>query len=192
MEHAVVPRGTHHREIHQRLVDVGDEHRDLELATFVEVDRRLVLVALDAGEQSRKIFAGMVGLEVGGLERDESVPDRVGLVERVVGEGLDVSNICSPNSRGMPWVTHPSTNFVRSLARSSRFFLPVALRRLSASSSEYPASCCYHISCPGTPSTRTSARGPPRASGCGYVIGFRPFFRSAYSLCQFWAIGPGR
>ena len=29
-------------------------------------------------------------------------------------------------------------------------------------------------------------------SGCGYTTGLRPFLRSAYSLCQFWAIGPGR
>ena len=36
----------------------------------------------------------------------------------------------------------PSTNFRRSFAMSARIFLPVALRRLSASSSEYPASFC--------------------------------------------------
>src|ERR1700716_3061227 len=64
-------------EIALRFVHVGHQHGDPELPALVEVDRGLVLVALDAREEGREVLDGMVGLQVRGLVRDESVPDRV-------------------------------------------------------------------------------------------------------------------
>ena len=50
-----------------------------------------------------------------------------------------MSNSSVPSASPYPSVTQPATNFSRSAAMSARIFLPQALRRLSASSSEYPA-----------------------------------------------------
>ncbi len=78
-----------HREVGERLVDVGDEHLDPQLPALVEEDGGLVLVGLDAGEQRGEVFDRMVRLQPGGLVGDVAVPHRVRLVERVVGERLD-------------------------------------------------------------------------------------------------------
>ena len=80
---------------------------------------------------------GIVRLEPGRLVGDEPVAVGVGLVERVVGERLDdVEQLRAELLAVALRDTQPATNFSRSAAISSRIFLPHALRRLSASSSE--------------------------------------------------------
>ena len=70
----------------RRLVDVGRQHLDAHPAALGEVDRRLVLVVADAGEQRGHVLGRVVGLEVRGPVGDQPVAGGVRLVERVVGE----------------------------------------------------------------------------------------------------------
>ena len=67
-------------------VDVGRQHGDAEAAAVREVDRGLVLVVADTGEQAGHVFGREVRLEVGRPERHQAVARRVRLVERVAGE----------------------------------------------------------------------------------------------------------
>ena len=115
----------------------GTSTVDAELAALVEEDRGLVLVGLDAREQRGEVLDRVVRLQVRGLVRDVAVADRVRLVERVVGERLDrVEDPLAELLGSWPCATQPSTNFERSLRDEvALIFLPVALRRLSASSS---------------------------------------------------------
>ena len=74
-------------EVGDRLVDVRGQHLDAELAALGQVDGGLVLVVADRGEQRGHVLGRVVGLEVGGPVRDQSVAGGVRLVERVTGEG---------------------------------------------------------------------------------------------------------
>ena len=51
-----------HREVGDRLVDVGDEHLDAELAALVEEDRGLVLVGLDLVSSAARYSTGWFAL----------------------------------------------------------------------------------------------------------------------------------
>ena len=82
--------GTLRREVRQRFVDVGHTHVDAEIAALGQVDGRLVLVVFHRGQQGGQVLDRIVRLQPGGLVGDESVAVGVGLVERVVGERLDL------------------------------------------------------------------------------------------------------
>ena len=82
-------RGEVRGELGQRAVDVGDLDLDAEGPALAEVDGGLVLVVLDRGQQAGQVLDRVVGLQPGGLIGDEPVAVGVGLVEGVVGEGLD-------------------------------------------------------------------------------------------------------
>src|SRR5439155_12036460 len=90
------------REVAERRVHIGYENGDLELAALAEIDRGLVEIRLHAREQRREIRDRMVRLEPRGLVRDEAVPDTVRLVERVVGEGLDLLEVVVRKLLGVP------------------------------------------------------------------------------------------
>ena len=90
------------REVAERRVHIGYEHGNLELAALAEIDRGLVEIRLHAREQRREIRDRMVRLEPRGLVRDEAVPDTVRLVERVVGEGLDLLEVVVRKLLGVP------------------------------------------------------------------------------------------
>ena len=90
-----------HREIGLARVHAGVTHRDVEQPAFVDVDRGLVEVRLHRREQRREVLHGVVRLQVRGLVGDESVTDRVRLVERVVGERLDRVEITLGEIRGV-------------------------------------------------------------------------------------------
>ena len=155
------------REVAERRVHVGDEHRDVELAALAEVDRGLVEVGLDAREQRGEVRDRMVRLQPRGLVRDEAVADAVRLVERVVGEGLDrrevglreflgvtVANAALDELRRAPWRS----------ARGSSCPSPCGgcrpLRASSPRASATPASVAL-----GRSSGRRWARGSPRGRG---------------------------
>ncbi len=87
--HSVGAVAGHRHEVAHRHVDVGHEHRDAHLPALVEVDRGLVEVGLDAGQQGGEVLHRVVRLEVGRLVGDEPVAVAVALVERVVRERLD-------------------------------------------------------------------------------------------------------
>ncbi len=78
--------GARRREVRVGRVDVRRQHLDAHPAALVEVQRALALVVTHRGEQRRHVLGRIVGLEVAGPVRDESVAGRVRLVERVVGE----------------------------------------------------------------------------------------------------------
>ena len=124
-------------ELGHRAVHVGHEHVDPHGAALGQVHRRLVLVVLDRGQQRRHVLDRVVRLEPRRLVGDEPVAVGVRLVERVVGEGLDdVEELRAELLAVALPATQPATNFSRSAAIIARIFLPHALRRLSASSSE--------------------------------------------------------
>ena len=95
------------------------------------------LFALHAREQRGEVLDRVVRLQVGGLVREVAVPDRVRLVERVVGERLDRVEDAARRTRGRGPARRIPRRTSCARSRSARgSFLPVALRRLSASSSE--------------------------------------------------------
>ena len=164
------------------------------LAALVEEDRGLVLVGLDAREQRREVLDRVVRLQVGGLVREVAVADRVRLVERVVGERLDrVEDLLAElRGRGPARRSRRRTSSAPSRsARGSSCRSPCGGCRPPRASSRR-AAARHASAAPGRSSARTSGRGSPRGRGAGTTTGLRPFLRSAYSLCQFWAIGPGR
>ena len=67
-------------------VDVGRQDLHAHAPALVEVERALVLVVADRGEQRRHVLGRVVRLEVGGPVGHQAVPGRVRLVERVVRE----------------------------------------------------------------------------------------------------------
>ena len=155
------------REVAERRVHVGDEHRDVELAALAEVHRGLVEVRLDAREQRGEVRDRMVRLQPRGLVRDEAVADAVRLVERVVGERLDGREVALRELLGVT-VAHAALDELRALLRDELadllagrlaqvvgFFERVA-RRASAT----PASAAL-----GRSSARTWGRGSPRGRG---------------------------
>ena len=127
-------------EVGQRSVHVRYQDLDAHRPALGQVGGRLVLVVLDRGEQAGQVLDGVVGFEPCRLVGDETVAIGVGLVEGVVSEGLD--DVEERRSRAVPRSPGPRTRprtFRRSAAMRARSFLPQAFRRLSASSSEYPA-----------------------------------------------------
>ena len=70
-------------------VHVRHPHLDAEGAALGQVDGGLVLVPLDRRQEGGQVLDGMVRLQPGRLIGDETVAVGVGLVEGVVGEGLD-------------------------------------------------------------------------------------------------------
>ena len=84
-------------EVRGRRVDVGHQDVDAHGAALGQVDGRLVLVVLDAGEQGGQVLDGVVGLQPGRLVGDQAVAEGVRLAEGVVGERLDdVEQLCCP------------------------------------------------------------------------------------------------
>ncbi len=63
----------HRGEIDTRCVDIRWQHDDAPLATVCQVDRRLVFVVADGGEQAGHVLGGEVGLEVCGPIHDQAV-----------------------------------------------------------------------------------------------------------------------
>ena len=76
-----------------------------------------------------------MGLEPGRLVGDEAVPVGVGLVERVVGEGLDDVEQRGAELAAVALGDAAGHELPRSAWMSARIFLPQAFRRLSASAS---------------------------------------------------------
>ena len=76
-------------EVQFGLVDIRRQHRDAQLAAVSQIDRGLVLVVADRGEQAGHVLARIVGLEVGRPIGHQTVAGCVRLVEGVVGEGKD-------------------------------------------------------------------------------------------------------
>ena len=68
------------------LVDVGRQDLDAHAPALTEIERGLVLVVLDAGEQGGHVFGRIVRLEIGGPVGDDAIAGAVRLVEAVVGE----------------------------------------------------------------------------------------------------------
>ena len=90
------------------LVDVGRQHLDAHPAALVEVDRRLVLVVADAGEQRGHVLGRVVRLEVGRPVGDQAVAGGVRLVEGVVGErDQDVPQRLDRRRRSSRWPACP-------------------------------------------------------------------------------------
>ena len=166
----------------------------LHLPALVEEDRRLVLVGLHAREQRGEVLDRMVRLQVRGLVREVAVADRVRLVERVVGERLDrVEDLLAER----PVVTLARRSRRRTSMRSLRDERAVLLPRrlpevvgLLERVAGEPLRDAHQLLLVDHQPVRR-ARGSPRGRGAGTSTGLRPFLRSAYSLCQFWAIGPG-
>ena len=79
--------GAGRREVGLGLVHAGRQDLDPHVAAFGQVNRHLVLVVLDRGQQRRHVLGREVGLEVGRPVRHQPVGGRVRLVEGVVGEG---------------------------------------------------------------------------------------------------------
>ncbi|SLD29725.1 Uncharacterised protein [Mycobacteroides abscessus subsp. massiliense] len=77
---------THRREVVHGFIHVRWQHRDAQAAAVGEIHGRFVLVVADRCQQTRHVFGGVVGLEVGGPEGHQPVPGGVRLVERVPGE----------------------------------------------------------------------------------------------------------
>ncbi len=68
--------GTHRGEVQPRLVDVGRQHRDAQPAAVREIDRGLVLVVADRGEQAGHVLGRIVGLEIRRPVRHQPVARR--------------------------------------------------------------------------------------------------------------------
>lgn len=86
-------------EVQGRVVDVWRQHRDAQASTLIEVDREFVLVVAHRGEQRGHVLRRVVSLEEGRPIGHETVGRRVGLVERIVGEGQqNVHRACAAAS----------------------------------------------------------------------------------------------
>ena len=91
----------------------------------------------------------------------------------------------------MPFATQPSRNFVSSDAISERIFLPIALRRSSASAGEKPPrSLAICIDCSWYTVMPIVEPRIGSSLGCRYVVSSCPFLRRAY--IGMFCIGPGR
>ena len=71
-------------------VDVRRQQGDAAVPALADVPRHLVGVVQYAGQQGRHVLPGVVALEPGGLVGHHRVGDGVGLVEGVLGEGVDL------------------------------------------------------------------------------------------------------
>ena len=110
-----------------------DAQRHAQSARYTAALSRLLFTLR---QQAGEVLDRIVRLEVRRLVGDEAVPERVALVERVVGELLDdVEQLLAERLRRTRWRRSRPRTSARSLAITSRIFLPIALRRLSASAS---------------------------------------------------------
>lgn len=57
-------------EIDTRKIDIGCEHNDVVHACVRQIDGRLLIIALDAGEQTRKILDRKMRFKIRGLIRN--------------------------------------------------------------------------------------------------------------------------
>ena len=93
-------------EVERGFVDVRGQHGDAEAAALVEVDRELVLVVSDRGQQGRHVFGRVMGLEESGPVGHDAVGGRVRLVERVVRERQQDVPQCLSGSFGVAAFLH--------------------------------------------------------------------------------------
>ena len=80
----------HHRELEARLVHVGGEDEEAQLARLVDVTHHVVGIADLRRQQRGHELRGVVRLEPRRLVGEHGVRDRVRLVEPVAAEGLDL------------------------------------------------------------------------------------------------------
>ena len=130
-------------------VDVGRQDLDPHLVAAVDEERDLVLGRHHRRDHRRHVLGRVVGLQVGGAVGDQRVAGGVGLVERVVGgRRHQRPQVLGDRRAPCPRTAQPSMNLPSIVAIRSRFFLPTALRRSSASAGVKPPSCFeISISC---------------------------------------------
>ena len=129
-------------EVDLRLVHVGRQHLDPELVARVDVERHAVLRVHHRADQRGHVLARVVRAQPGGAVRDQRVAGGVRLVERVVLRLLHVvPELARDRRRASPFATAPSMNLSLSDAISAWIFLPIALRRSSASAGVKPPIC---------------------------------------------------
>ena len=115
-------------------VDVGRQHLDPHLLAAVDEERDLVLGRHHRGDHRRHVLGRVVRLQVGGAVGDQRVAGGVGLVEASSRPRPSSATRGPWRPRGaVPEAAQPSRNLPSIVAIRSRFFLPTALRRSSAS-----------------------------------------------------------
>ena len=80
----------YHGEVGARLIDVRRQQAKPHLLTLGDVLRHLAAGIQNTGQQGGHVLLGIVAFEIGGLIGHDGVADRVGFVEGVVGEVVDV------------------------------------------------------------------------------------------------------
>ena len=94
-------------EVEVGVVDIGWQHLDAHAPALIEIDRALVLVILDRGEECGHVLLREVGLEVRRPEGHQSVAGGVRLVEGIVGEGDEDVPQCLDRPVGVAIGLHP-------------------------------------------------------------------------------------
>ena len=78
-----------HGEVGLRLIDVGGQQMDAAVPALGDILSHLLAGVQHGGEQGGHILLGVVALEPGRLVAHNGVGHRVGLVEGVIGKGID-------------------------------------------------------------------------------------------------------
>ena len=120
-------------------VDVRRHHVDPHRLAAVDEERHLVLGRHDRRDHRGHVLGRVVRLQVGGPVGDQRVARGVGPVEAVVGRGRHQRPEVLATRRSVPDSARPARNLSSIVAIRSRFFLPTALRRSSASAGLKPA-----------------------------------------------------
>ena len=147
-------------EVDLRRVHVRRQHLDPHLVAGVDVEGHLVLRVHHRRDQRGHVLARVVRAQPGGLVGDQRVAGGVRLVERVVLRAAR----CRPRAGARPartcrFAMQPSMNLSFRDAISAWIFLPIALRRSSASAGVKPAIClAISMPVPGRSRCRTRSR----------------------------------
>src|SRR5215218_7812383 len=122
-----------HRKAAPALVYVGREDLYLHRPGLSDVLGHPIFGVHHAAHEGRHIRLGIVGFEVGGLEGEERVACAVALVEGVSPAFSIQFHSSSAPSVETPLAAQPAMNLSLSVASIAAFFLPMALRSMSAS-----------------------------------------------------------